>query len=398
MKRLLISSFLASLLCLGSGQNLRAQDLLITNARIIDGTGVTIDQGSVVVRNGRIASVSAGATTAPGLTEIDAQGMTLMPGFIDAHRHIMRGNADQWLREQATERMQEFLDAGFTTILSAGDGLDGIIELRRRLAEGELAGPRLLTSGRASTTGSEEDARAAVRTAFEAGADVVKSRIEIVLEGERAKQILMAITDEARKVGIPVMVHAATPVDMIASVEARVDRLVHIPHGGWLDDTDGARMVAEAGIPMTSTIGFGVPVFGVYGDDNVPRFRNGDPWPESVPRGGMIRPAGEKAVNARYLWEAGVTIGFGTDTGFHPKDSLAHELRPLTLVFSAQDIVAMLTRHAATFLELEDEIGTLEVGKQADMVILDGDPLEDIYDVLHVGMVIQGGRVVVDNR
>ena len=397
MKRLVTLTLLASLLSLGSGQDLKAQDLVITNARIIDGNGGTIEQGSVVVRNGRIASVSAGDTRAPGLMEIDAQGMTLMPGFIDAHRHIMRGDADQWLNEQAEDRMQDFLDAGFTTVLSAGDSLEGIIELRRRLSEGELVGPRLLTSGRASTTGSEEEARAAVRIASEAGADVVKSRIELVLEGERAKDNLIAITDEARKVGIPVMVHAATPADLIASVEARVDRLVHVPHGGWLDDTDGARMVAEAGIPMTSTIGFGVPVFGVYADDNVPRFRNGGPWPESIPRGGMIRPAGEKAVNARYLWE-GVTIGFGTDTGFHPKDSLAHELRPLNLVFSAQDIIAMLGKNAAIFLELEDEIGTLEAGKQADMVILDGDPLEDIYDVLHVGMVIQGGRVVVDNR
>ena len=220
----------------------------------------------------------------------------------------------------------------------------------------------------------------------------------MVLEGERAKEILIAITDEARKVGIPVIVHAATVPDMIASIEARVDRLVHIPHGSWLDETDGARMVAEAGIPMTSTLGFGVPVFGVYADDNVPRFRDGRPWPDSVPRGGMIRPAGEKAVNARYLWEAGVTMGFGTDTRFHPKDSLAHELRPLHLVLSAEDIVTILTKNAATFLDLDDEIGTLEAGKQADIVILDGDALEDIYDVLHVEVVIQGGRVVVDNR
>lgn len=398
MKRLLALTLLASFWSLGSGQDLAAQDLVITNARIIDGNGGSIEQGTVVVRNGRIASVSAGATAAPGLMEIDAHGMTLMPGFIDAHRHIIRGNPDQWLNEQASDRMQEFLDAGFTTVLSAGDPLESILELRRRLAEGEIAGPRLLTSGRASTTGSEAEARAAVRTSAEAGADGVKSRIEMSLEGERAKEILIAITDEARKVGIPVIVHAATVPDMIASVEARVDRLVHIPHGSWLDETDGARMVAEAGIPMTSTLGFGVPVFGVYADDNVPRFRDGRPWPDSVPRGGMIRPAGEKAVNARYLWDAGVTMGFGTDTRFHPKDSLAHELRPLHLVFSAEDIVTILTKNAATFLDLDDESGTLEAGKQADIVILDGDALEDIHDVLHVEVVIQGGRVVVDNR
>ena len=169
MKRLLALTLLASLWSLGSGQDLAAQDLVITNAGIIDGNGGSIEQGTVVVRNGRIASVSAGATAAPGLMEIDAHGMTLMPGFIDAHRHIIRGNPDQWLSEQASDRMQEFLDAGFTTVLSAGDPLESILELRRRLAEGEIAGPRLLTSGRASTTGSEAEARAAVRTAAEAG-------------------------------------------------------------------------------------------------------------------------------------------------------------------------------------------------------------------------------------
>ena len=398
MKRIRVFAFVASLSSLGMGQDLSAQDLAITNVRIIDGNGETIERGTVVVRNGQIAVVSAEAVEVPRLTEIDANGMTLMPGFIDAHRHILPGDPAQWLSEQAPARMQEFLDAGFTTVLSAGDPLEGILELRRRLAEGDVVGPRLLISGRGSTTGTELEAREAVRITARAGADVVKSRIEMALEGERAKEVLIAITDEARKLNIPVIVHAATVPDMVASVEARVDRLVHVPHGSWLDETNAAERVAEAGIPMTSTLGFGVPVFGVYADDNLPRFRDGGPWPDSVPRGGMMRPAGEKAVNARYLWDAGVTIGFGSDTRFLPKDSLAHELRALHLMFSAKDIVAMLTKNAATFLDLGDEIGTLEVGKQADMILLDGNPLEDIYDLLHVKAVIQGGSIVVDNR
>ncbi len=103
-------------------------------------------------------------------------------------------------------------------------------------------------------------------------------------------------------------------------------------------------------------------------------------------------------MNARLLWDTGVTYGFGTDTRFLPRDSLAHELRPLQLVFSAKDIVTMLTRNAAAFLEMEDEIGTLEPGKLADITILDGDPLVDIADLLNVEVVIQGGRIVVDNR
>ena len=207
---------------------------------------------------------------------------------------------------------------------------------------------------------------------------------------------MAAIVDEARKLGIPTIVHASTVPDMLASVEIGVTRLVHMPHGSWLDPAD-ARKVAQAGIPMTSTLSFGVPVFGVFADDNKPRFRDGEPWPAAVP-GGTGRPAGEKAVNARTLFDAGVLVGYGTDTGFHPRESLAHELRPLHLVFSSKDIITIMTKNTAAFLDLSKEIGTLEAGKQADIVILDGDPLQNIYDLLKVKTVIQRGKVVVDKR
>src|SRR5688572_19109403 len=85
-----------------------AQDLVITNARILDGTGRVIDRGSVVITAGRIASVSAGTTAAPrGARVVDVQGRTVLPGFTDAHRHIIRGDGAQWLKEQAAARMQE---------------------------------------------------------------------------------------------------------------------------------------------------------------------------------------------------------------------------------------------------------------------------------------------------
>ena len=100
------------------------QDLIISNARVIDGTGGVIERGSVAVENGRIISVSDGNMVIAGAKEIDAQGMTVIPGFIDAHRHLIEGDPVQWLDEQASDRMQEFLDAGFTTVLSAGDSLD----------------------------------------------------------------------------------------------------------------------------------------------------------------------------------------------------------------------------------------------------------------------------------
>lgn len=402
MRRLLAVTCLVLLWSL----NLTAQDLVITNAHIIDGNGGVIPRGTVVVRNGRIASVAPGATAAPGLMVIDAKGMTVMPGLIDAHRHIIQGNADQWMKDQAAKKMQDFLDAGFTTILSAGDALNPILELRRKLASGETKGPRLIAAGRVETTVTPEAARASVRMMKAAGVDVIKSRLELApdfkertpADKAKVKETMAAIADEARKAGIPTIVHASTVPDMLACVEARVTRLVHTPHGSWLSPED-AKIVAQSGIPVTSTISFGVPAFGVFGDrsDNAPRFRDGKPWPAGVP-GGTGRAAGEKAVNGRTLFDAGVLYGYGTDTGFLPADSLAHELRPLYLVFSAKDIITIMTKNTAAWLDMSKDIGTLEAGKQADIVIIDGDPLNQIFDLLKVKTVIQKGKVVVDKK
>ena len=132
-----------------AGQATPAAGLVVTNARIIDGTGRTIESGSVVVRDGLIVSVADGAVNVPGALVVDAGGRTLMPGLIDAHRHIIQGDARAWLEGEAADRMQEFLDAGFTTVLSAGDSLDEILELRRRTAAGEIIGPRIIAAGRA---------------------------------------------------------------------------------------------------------------------------------------------------------------------------------------------------------------------------------------------------------
>ena len=405
------------------------QDLAIANARIIDGNGGVIDSGSVVVRGGRIASVSADSADTGGAQTIDAGGMTVMPGFIDAHRHVISGDPDQWLAEQSVPRMQEFLDAGFTTVLSAGDDLDAILELRRRLDEGEISGPRLMVSGRAplaQSTGGfapgvdparidvsrpphrptepapgipHEQTRARIQQLADAGVDTIKTVIIITPDGPE-QETLSVIADEAQRLGIPSITHAVTVVDTVAAVEAGTHVLVHTPHIGQLDE-ETARMIADSGIPMVSTLGIFVPTFAAdnelirdrTGMDNVPRFRDLDPFPMDT-----ISSAGQGPVNARMLWDAGVVYGFGTDTRFEPQDSLFHELRPLHLVFSAADIVTIMSRNAAIAIGRLNELGTVEAGKLADLVILDGDPLDDPYDLLNVRVVIQGGEIVVDNR
>ena len=101
MKRLLTCTVLALVGSLGGVRATLAQDLVIERARIIVGNGEIIDEGAVVVRDGRIDSVSEGEANVPGVPALDAAGMTLMPGFIDAHRHIMRGDDEDWFRDEA---------------------------------------------------------------------------------------------------------------------------------------------------------------------------------------------------------------------------------------------------------------------------------------------------------
>ena len=400
MSRRFTLAFLACVIHVGAVADLSAQDLIISNVRIIVGNGELIEQGAIVIRGERITAVEAGAVDAGGAPTIDARGMTAMPGFIDAHRHVIRGNPDQWFKEQAAARMQEFLEAGYTTLMSGGGPVPGIIQLKARIEKGDLKGPRIITSGRADVANfkTEEEARAQVRKLAQAGVEIIKARIDPDFDAQ-VTATLAAVTDEARTHNLDVMVHAVSPAAMLAAVKAGARKLVHTPHNGWLTDAD-ARVVSDAEVEVLSTIGFGVPVFGVFNNENLPTFRDGKPWPTGINnyQGGRGREAGEKAVNGRTLWDNGVTYGFGTDTGYHPRAGLAHELRALNLMFSRQDIIKLMGPNTAAFIEKSDDLGTLEPGKLADIVILDGDPLEGYWNLLNARVVIKGGDVVVDKR
>ena len=386
MKKILI-------FCAVFSSYVNAQDLVITNARIIDGTGRVIDSGSVVINEGRIVSVSAGASTVAGTAMIDANGMTVMPGFIDAHRHIITGDAQTWFAEESTRNMQAYLDAGYTTLMEGGGRLPGIMELKRRIDSGELTGPRVITSARADPLqyNTEALARARIQELAQAGVEVIKASTT-----PNEKDILAILVDEARKYDLDVMVHAVTVPAMLAAVEAGAGKLVHTPHDSFLT-AEEASVVAQANIETLSTIGFAVPTFDVYNDDNIPTFRDGNPWPEGI-LGTGSNAAGEKAVNARTLWDAGVVYGFGTDTNYSPVKGLSHELRALNLMFSPRDIIKLMGQNTAAFIDMEDEIGTLEAGKQADIVFIDGDPLELIFNLLQVKLVLKGGEIVADHR
>ena len=368
-----------------------AQDLVITNARILDAS-TDIARGSIVIEEGRIVSVGAGAAAAAGKPTLDAEGRTVVPGYIDAHRHIIGGDSEQWFREQSVARMQEFLDAGFTTLMSGGGPMPGIMELKRRIDSGELEGPRVITSGRADPANfkTADEARAQVRSLAAAGVEIVKASVT-----PAAKEMLAVIVDEARKHDLDVMVHAVTAPAMIAAIEAGAAKLVHTPHDSFLTN-EQAKLVADAGIENLSTVGFAVPVFDVFNENNVPTFRDGSPWPSGI-LGTGSNAAGEKPVNARTLWDNGVVYGFGTDTNYRPIDGLYHELKVLNLMFSPRDIVKLMGPNTAAFIEMDD-LGAIAPGKIADLTLVDGDPLKLIFNLMNVAVVVQGGKIVVDHR
>jgi imidazolonepropionase-like amidohydrolase len=399
MKRLLATPVLALFAQLIGFSSVSAQDLVITNAHIVVGNGQVIERGSVVVRNGRIVSVASGAAGAQGTQTIDAGGMTVMPGFIDGHRHIMRGNPEQWLAQEAAARMQEFLEAGYTTLMEGGGALPGILQLKQKIDKGELKGPRIITSARADpgNVKTPELARARVQELAKGGVEIIKASISPKATPDETA-ILAVVVEEGKRHNLKTMVHAVSPQAMLAAVKAGAQKLVHTPHFGWLSDVD-ARVIRDAGVEVLSCAGFGVPVFGVFNQNNVPTFRDGKPWPDAILDGeGRGREAGYKAVNARTLWDNGVIYGYGTDTGYHPRQGLAHELRTLSLMFSPQDIVKLMGPNTAAFIDKGAELGTLETGKLGDLVILEGNPLEGYWHLLNAKIVVKGGVVVVDKR
>ncbi len=387
---------LMKLVCmtLGALATVAAQDLTITNARIIGPNASVIERGSIVVRAGKIVSVAPGAPSAVAGRSIDAKGMTAMPGFIDAHRHINTGPSEK-------AQMQALLEAGYTTVLSGGGPADGNITLRDHIDKGVINGPRIIPSGALRlNNNTPEMARAEVRKMADQG---IKFTGEIALTpvpgpSEKEIEVLKAVVDEAKKVGIMVQVHAVSSTAMVAAVNAGVPLLVHLPNKDWVSKED-AKRVAAAGVKVLGTVGFGSPVFEVFADDNKARFRDGKAWPEGIVDGVRLgEEAGYMPVNARTVWDAGVVLGYCTDTTYDPKAGLDHELKILNVMFSTKDLVKMMGPNSASYIQMSDQLGTLEAGKLADIVLLDGDPLEGYWNWLKTKVVVKGGVIVVDKR
>jgi imidazolonepropionase-like amidohydrolase len=376
-----------------------AQDVAIVNARVVVGNGTVIDRGTIVVRGGQIQSVSPGGGAIRGLRVFDAKGMTAMAGFIDAHRHINTGPDEK-------AQMQALLEAGYTTVLSGGGPADGNITLRDRIDSRAINGPRIIPSGRIALRDNTPDrARAEIR---QLAAQGVKFTGEIALTpvpGPSPQEIaiLQAVVDEGRKAGVAIQVHAVSPAAMMAAIDAGVRLLVHVPNKDWVTRAN-AEKLAASGTKILATIGFGAPIFGVFAQDNAPRFRDGRPWPQSIVDGVKVdgevigAEGGYTMVNSRTIWDADGILGYCTDSTYAPLAGLEHELRTYNAMFSMPDIIRLMGPNTASYLGMSDQLGTLEPGKRADIVLLDGNPLEGYWNLLRTKVVLKDGAVVVDKR
>jgi imidazolonepropionase-like amidohydrolase len=321
--------------------------------------------------------------------------MSAMAGFIDGHRHINTGPNEK-------AQMQALLEAGYTTILSGGGPAEGNITLRDHINQGVINGPRIIPSGSIRLTANltEEAARAEIRKMAAMG---IKFTGEIALTpvpgpSEKEIALLKAIVDEGAKAGVMIQVHAVSTKAMVAAVEAGVKLLVHLPNKDWTSKEDAAK-VAAAGTKVLGTVGFGTPVFGVFATDNNARFRDGKAWPSGIVDGVRLgEEAGYMPVNARTTWDAGVILGYCTDTTYDPLAGLDHELKALNSMFSMPDLVKMMGPNTASYIQMGDQLGTLEAGKLADVILLDGNPLEGYWNWLKTKVVVKGGVVVVDKR
>ncbi len=397
--------------------------LWLTGARLFDGTGGPVRDGiAVLVEDGVIQRVGRASEPCPdGARLLDVQQRTVMPGLVEAHTHIL-SDTPQTLRGAEPflpgtpahflqAELREFLRAGVTTVRFTGAQGDGPQEARQAMRYGAFRGPRLLTCGKiisATAPGGRfygtmyreadgpDDMRRAVREQIRAGADFIK----IMTTGARSNEMedpdplqlteaeLAAVADETRRMGYQLSAHAEGLAGCEAAVTHGADT---IEHGIFLHQRpDLLDAMAASGQVLVPTLS-GYYWMAGLGDAVDPA--EAQRVPEMPP--GLVDLADQNLENGtasmRAARDAGVKIALGSDmevaVALEVQRMIFHGLTP------GETLVAA-TRTAAQALGIGDQVGTVEQGKLADLLIVDGDPLAEpalLADSSRIWLVLQLG-------
>ena len=414
-----------------------AEVTALTNARVIDGTGGTpLEQATVIISDGTIETVGAASTvTIPdGATVVDMTGKTIMPGMINAHGHVQRGHdASIPVREDLVRRLEIYALYGVTTVVSLGAIPEGElmqITLRDEQDGAELNHSRVYTSGMSINRvpnedgggmrpiSTPDDARAAVDRVADLGVDVVKLHVDN-LPARMSDDTLGALIEQAGARGLDAVAHLWFLADAKAAVERGVDAIGHSVRDVDVDE-ELITAMRENNVGYIPTLTRELAVF-VY--ESTPDFLS-DPfflrgisvyqdqvdvvtepeYQENLRNSPAVQSIKEALVqaqtNLKLMSDGGVTIGFGTDGGVpnaatfgrwegyfeHVELELMVEagLTPLQAITAA-------TGGSASVSHLDD-LGTIEPGKIADLLVLDANPLDDILNTRQINSVWVGGN------
>ncbi|MBS2022322.1 MAG: amidohydrolase family protein [Deltaproteobacteria bacterium] len=421
---------------------------VITNVRVFDGLHDALSAPSnVYLRDGRIEAIDPAATALrEGHAGVSGEGATLLPGLIDLHVHLGGGDGGPpWDSDVPNVDAQSaaLVYAGVTTILSAMRDTDGPA-LIARIQAGELAGPRIFVTSRGMTApgghpvafykallpwpvsriiiaqrvrqlATPEEARAAVDDEVAQGAQFIKALYDAIPPGapHLALPVLKALAEESKAKGARLIVHVGRPEDAVEAAEAGASLLMHTPFEGKLTDEQVARIVTThvplvttsripdalseglSGAPKLSPLELEVmppKLLESYAkkpkDYVVPGFP-----PEYV--NGLVQDREDLAENLRKLDAAGAVLLTGTDSGLplvlHGA-ALHRELQRLVEVgFTPAHVLQMATSKPARLLDPRADFGTIEPGKRADLVLVQGDPLADIHNTEHIVAVWKDG-------
>ena len=423
---------LAAVVALAAASTASAETYAIQAGKLItDAAQPARGASTVIVENGRISRIEDGFTAPTGATVVDERSRTVMPGMTDVHVHLTQTSGTPWYAyftkkysvPYATTlgltHALEMARAGFTTVRDLGGDASAVTAVRDAVAEGRFPGPRIRVSGDPlSIIGGHADAatglppelaqavndahlspavctgveqcQTAVRKLAAEGVDVIKIMATggvldpgaMGLEQHFSDAEMKGIVEAAHAMHLKVAAHAHGAQGILAATNAGVDS---IEHGTFLD-AKGAQAMKAHGTYFSATLMAFSGVQAMMGSGKLP--------PESEAKAQQTFAVWGKGLNLAY--RSGVKIALGTDSAVAPHNQANKELELMVTKggMTPRDALIAATKGGPDLLDISGETGTLDPGKSADLIAVEGDPLVDPAAVQRVGYVMVGGKPI----